>query len=52
MNHYFCTELGFEGKIPSTFTNLRTLETWIKILDATHLNIYQTLKSNLKYEIS
>jgi hypothetical protein len=50
MNHYFCTELGFEGKIPPTFTNLRTLETWIKILDATHLNIYQTLKSNLKYD--
>tara|TARA_B110000211_G_scaffold231640_1_gene293573 strand:- start:380 stop:1342 length:963 start_codon:yes stop_codon:yes gene_type:complete len=50
MNHFFCTELGFEGKINKSFTNLRALETWIKLLDAKHLNIYQTLNGSSTYE--
>tara|TARA_R110001592_G_C13158756_1_gene748727 strand:- start:1363 stop:2328 length:966 start_codon:yes stop_codon:yes gene_type:complete len=50
MKHYFCTELGFTGKLPHSATNLRALETWIKVLDATHLNIYETLKSSSTHE--
>lgn len=49
MKNYFCTELGFEGKIPNNHTNLRALETWIKYLNATHLNIFKTLSNSDQY---
>ena len=47
MKHYFCTELNIKGKIPPNFNNLRALETWIKFLEADHLNIYEVLKEPL-----
>ena len=35
----FITEMGFEGKIPSTHTNMRTEFAWMYALDADHYNI-------------
>lgn len=49
MKNYFCTELGFEGFIPESHTNLRALEVWIKYLEAYHLNIFNTLTSDTTY---
>jgi len=49
MKNYFCTELGFEGFMPESHTNLRALEVWIKYLDAYHLNIFNTLASDTTY---
>ena len=48
--NYFITEMGFEGYIPDTHTNLRAAETWIKYLDAYHLNLFKVLKENNQYE--
>jgi hypothetical protein len=42
--NFFVTELPFNGKIETN--NLRTLETWIKVLDAFHINIQSILNSN------
>jgi hypothetical protein len=36
----FITEMGFEGKIPSDHTNMRTEFAWMHALDATHHSIY------------
>lgn len=36
----FLTEMGFEGKIPSTHTNMRTEFAWMHTLDADHYSIY------------
>lgn len=47
--NYFITELGFEGNIPKDHTNLRAAETWIKYLDAYHLNIFSVLNSTKVY---
>lgn len=41
--NFFVTELPFNGKINTT--NLRTLETWIKVLDAIHINIVSALNT-------
>ena len=49
MIHYFCTELGFRGKLPEQHTNLRALEVWIKFLDAYHLNLFETLANKDTY---
>ena len=51
MSHlnYFVTEMGFRGKLDSSHTNMRAAETWIKYLDAYHLNIFDTLSSNDTY---
>lgn len=35
----FLTEMGFEGKIPSTHLNMRTEFAWMNALNATHYNI-------------
>ena len=35
----FLTEMGFEGKIPSTHPNMRTEFAWMYALDADHYNI-------------
>ena len=48
--NYFITELNFEGYIPKEHTNLRAAETWIKYLDAYHINIFKLLESNQKYD--
>lgn len=48
--NYFVTELGFEGNVPEDYTNLRAAETWIKYLDAYHLNIFKVLESNQSYD--
>ena len=48
--NYFITEMGFEGYIPNTHTNLRAAETWIKYLNAYHLNLFKVLKENNQYE--
>ena len=48
--NYFITEMGFVGKMPDRHTNLRAAETWIKFLDAHHLNIYHTLNNETKYQ--
>jgi len=51
MSHlnYFVTEMGFEGKIPLNYTNMRAAETWIRYLDAYHFNIFKILSSEKKY---
>ena len=51
MSHlnYFVTEMGFNGKISSDYTNMRAAETWIKYLDANHLNIFEVLSKDEKY---
>jgi hypothetical protein len=36
----FLTEMGFEGKIPSDHTNMRTEFAWMYALDANHHNIH------------
>lgn len=36
----FLTEMGFEGKIPNTHTNMRTEFAWMCALDADHFMIY------------
>ena len=45
MSHlnYFISEMDFEGKMPITQTNMRAAETWIKWLDAYHINIFKAL---------
>jgi len=48
--NYFVTELGLEGYIPNDYTNLRAAETWIKYLDAYHLNIFKVLKEEKQYD--
>lgn len=48
--NFFLTELGFEGKLTFNHTNLRAAETWIKFLDAYHLNIYNVLLGRMKYQ--
>ena len=37
----FLTEMGFEGKIPSSHPNMRTEFAWMNALDATHYNLRQ-----------
>ena len=51
MSHlnYFISEMGFEGKMPITQTNMRAAETWIKWLDAYHINIFKALTEEKKY---
>jgi hypothetical protein len=36
----FITEMGFEGKVPSTLTNMRTEFAWMVALEADHYCIY------------
>jgi hypothetical protein len=48
--NYFITEMSFEGKMSQEHTNLRAAETWIKYLDAYHLNIFNTLTQDKKYD--
>ena len=36
----FITEMGFEGKIPSTHTNMRTEFAWMNALNADHFCIH------------
>jgi hypothetical protein len=48
--NYFVTELNLEGYIPENYTNLRAAETWIKYLDAFHLNLFKVLKEDKQYE--
>lgn len=38
----FFTEMGFQGKIPRTHTNMRTEFAWMVALDADHYNLQQT----------
>lgn len=40
----FLTEMGFEGKIPSNHTNMRTEFAWMHALDADHFCIYDFSK--------
>jgi hypothetical protein len=47
--NYFVTELSFEGYISEDYTNLRAAETWIKFLEAYHLNLFKTLSEDKKY---
>ena len=37
----FLTEMGFNSKIPSTHTNMRTEFAWMCLLDAKHYNLYK-----------
>jgi hypothetical protein len=39
METAFLTEMGFEGKVPSTHPNMRTEFAWMSALEATHFNI-------------
>ena len=48
--NYFITELNFEGYIPENYTNLRAAETWIKYLNAYHLNLFKVLKEEKQYK--
>lgn len=48
--NYFITEMGFEGIMPQEHTNLRAAETWIKYLDAYHINIFNVLNQSKKYD--
>jgi hypothetical protein len=36
----FLTEMGFEGKVPTNHSNMRTEFAWMHALDADHKNIY------------
>jgi len=47
--NYFISEIGFEGKVPDGYTNLRAAETWIKFLDLINLNIFNVLNENVFY---
>ena len=38
----FLTEMGFEGKVPSTHENMRTEFAWMHALDADHYSIYNS----------
>ena len=38
----FFTEMGFNGKVPRTHTNMRTEFAWMVALDADHYNLQQT----------
>ena len=38
----FFTEMGFNGKIPRTYRNMRTEFAWMVALDADHYNLQQT----------
>lgn len=38
----FFTEMGFNGKVPRTHTNMRTEFAWMVALDADHYNLKQT----------
>lgn len=38
----FFTEMGFQGKVPRTHTNMRTEFAWMVAMDADHYNLQQT----------
>lgn len=42
MSVAFFTEMGFNGKVPRTHTNMRTEFAWMVALDADHYNLQQT----------
>ena len=42
----FVTEMGFNGKIAETHTNMRTEFAWMHALDADHHNIYNYSEIN------
>jgi hypothetical protein len=42
MSIAFFTEMGFNGKVPRTHTNMRTEFAWMVALDADHYNLQQT----------
>ena len=46
MKIIFLTEMGFEGKIPSTHKNMRTEFAWMSALDAEHKNL--SLYNNIR----
>jgi hypothetical protein len=48
--NYFITEMDLEGRLPNSHTNLRAAETWIKYLDAHHLNIFKVLEEPKQYD--
>jgi len=45
----FFTEMGFNGKVPRTHTNMRTEFAWMVALNADHYNLQQTPK--VKYDL-
>ena len=46
----FLTEMGFEGKVPSSHPNARTEFAWMNALDATHFNI-RKIENVKEYDI-
>ena len=50
MVKYVITEMGFEGKIPENYENMRVLEAQIVALDAYHLPLTKVLQENKTYE--
>ena len=46
MVKYVITEMGFEGKIPENYENMRVLEAQIVALDAYHLPLTKVLQEN------
>ena len=46
MNIVFLSEMGFEGKISSSHTNMRTEFAWMNALNAEHknLNLYNDIR--------
>ena len=52
MNIAFLTEMGFEGKVPDNFQNMRTEFAWMHTLGADHYNIYiqQSISKVVNYD--
>ena len=53
MNIAFLTEMGFEGKVPENFPNMRTEFAWMHALGANHFNIYtqQSVSKVVNYDM-
>jgi len=49
MNVAFLTEMGFQGKIPDTHTNMRTEFAWMHKMNADHFCIYSDIPSVKNY---
>ena len=50
MVKYVITEMGFEGKIPPNYENMRVLEAQIVALNAYHLPLIKVLQENKEYD--
>ena len=53
MSIAFLTEMGFEGKVPENFSNMRTEFAWMHALGADHFNIYiqQSISKVVNYDM-